>query len=44
MGRGGRVAAIDETVDAYLDRLVVERGLARRSVEAYARDLLAKGA
>jgi integrase/recombinase XerD len=33
------VAAIDETVDAYLDRLVVERGLARRSVEAYARDL-----
>lgn len=33
------MTAIDEAVDAYLDRLASERGLARRTVEAYAHDL-----
>jgi integrase/recombinase XerD len=30
---------VDEAVDRYLDHLATERGLARRTVEAYARDL-----
>ncbi len=41
MGRAGRAAAIDGTIDAYLDHLSSERGLARASVQAYARDLAA---
>lgn len=47
MGRGGAGrgasdgAALDAAVDEYLDHLATERGLARRSVEAYARDLAA---
>jgi integrase/recombinase XerD len=34
---GGR--ALDRSIDAYLDHLATERGLARRSVEAYGHDL-----
>ena len=30
---------VDGTIDAYLDHLTSERGLARRSIEAYGRDL-----
>ena len=47
MRGGGRPAApptpttLDAAVDAWLDHLAVERGLARRSREAYARDLAA---
>ena len=36
--RGG-VVEIDAHVDAWLDQLAVERGLSRRTVEAYGRDL-----
>jgi tyrosine recombinase XerD len=35
------VAALDAAVDAYLDHVATERGLARKTVEAYARDLAA---
>jgi integrase/recombinase XerD len=41
MGRGGEATALDRVVDTYLDHLATERGLAVRSVEAYARDLAA---
>ena len=34
-------APVDETIDVYLDHLTSERGLARRSIEAYGRDLSA---
>src|SRR5688500_11792299 len=34
-----RALSLDEGVDAFLDRTKVERGLARHTVEAYARDL-----
>jgi integrase/recombinase XerD len=34
-----RSLTLDEAVDAFLDRAKVERGLARHTVEAYARDL-----
>src|SRR5207249_3278651 len=37
---GGRVS-LDQTIDAYLDHVATERGLARKTVEAYARDLAA---
>lgn len=30
---------LDESIDAYLDHVATERGLARKTVEAYARDL-----
>ncbi len=36
-----RAADVPATIDAYLDHLATERGLARRSVEAYAHDLAA---
>jgi integrase/recombinase XerD len=39
--RGKAAGAIDRSVDSYLDHLATERGLARRSVEAYGRDLSA---
>jgi integrase/recombinase XerD len=35
----GRGPTIDQTIDDYLDHLASERGLARRSIEAYGRDL-----
>ena len=35
----GRAVGIDGTIDRYLDHLATERGLARRSIEAYGRDL-----
>jgi tyrosine recombinase XerD len=35
------VAALDAAIDAYLDHVATERGLARKTVEAYARDLAA---
>jgi integrase/recombinase XerD len=39
---GAAVAAeLDEAIDAYLDSLASERGLARKTQEAYARDLAA---
>jgi integrase/recombinase XerD len=43
VARGGAAAdtAIDARVDAYLEHLTTERGLATRTVEAYARDLAA---
>jgi integrase/recombinase XerD len=34
-------SALDRSVDSYLDHLTSERGLARRSIEAYGRDLAA---
>lgn len=34
-------AALDRRVDTYLDHLATERGLAKKTVEAYARDLAA---
>jgi integrase/recombinase XerD len=36
-----RAESLDQAVDAYLDHVATERGLARKSVEAYARDLAA---
>src|SRR5207245_4582624 len=33
--------SLDQAVDAYLDHVATERGLARKTVEAYARDLAA---
>jgi integrase/recombinase XerD len=39
MRRGGGAVVLDESIDAYLDHLASERGLARKTVEAYARDL-----
>jgi site-specific recombinase XerD len=39
MPRGGVVDGLDASVDAYLDHLATERGLGRKTVEAYARDL-----
>jgi integrase/recombinase XerD len=41
VGREKVAGAIDRSVDSYLDHLASERGLARRSVEAYGRDLSA---
>jgi len=38
-GRRDGASAIDRSIDSYLDHLATERGLARRSVEAYGRDL-----
>jgi len=32
---------VDDSIDAYLDHVATERGLARKTVEAYARDLAA---
>ncbi|TMA42905.1 MAG: site-specific tyrosine recombinase XerD, partial [Deltaproteobacteria bacterium] len=32
---------LDEAIDAYLDQLATERGLARHTIDAYARDLAA---
>jgi integrase/recombinase XerD len=40
-GRTGGASALDRSLDAYLGHLATERGLARRSVEAYGRDLVA---
>jgi integrase/recombinase XerD len=40
-GRRDGASAIDRSIDSYLDHLAVERGLAKRSVEAYGRDLSA---
>ena len=40
-GRGSETRVLDGSVDSYLDHLATERGLARRSVEAYGRDLTA---
>src|SRR5437870_12019560 len=39
--RGGGAAEIDGAIDDYLDHLTSERGVARNTVEAYARDLAA---
>ena len=36
-----RSGDVDARIDAYLDHLTSERGLARRSIEAYGRDLAA---
>ena len=36
-----RVAPLDQTIDAFLDHLAAERGLARNSILAYASDLAA---
>jgi integrase/recombinase XerD len=36
-----RVAELDRDIDAYLDQLATERGLSRRTVEAYGSDLAA---
>src|SRR4029077_7281490 len=41
MRRGGGAVGLDGAVDVYLDHVATERGLARKSVEAYARDLAA---
>src|SRR5262249_5716127 len=38
-GGGGRGVTVDDSIDAYLDHVATERGLARKTVEAYARDL-----
>ena len=40
-GRGSETRVLDGSVDSYLDHLATERGLAKRSVEAYGRDLTA---
>jgi integrase/recombinase XerD len=40
-GRAGGASALDRSLDSYLDHLATERGLARRSVVAYGRDLAA---
>jgi integrase/recombinase XerD len=40
-GGAGALVALDNAVDVYLDHVATERGLARKSVEAYARDLAA---
>jgi integrase/recombinase XerD len=40
-GRTDGASALDRSLDSYLDHLTTERGLARRSVEAYGRDLTA---
>src|SRR5262249_22493993 len=40
-GRRDGPSAIERSIDSYLDHLAVERGLAKRSVEAYGRDLSA---
>jgi integrase/recombinase XerD len=37
--RGGAATRFDRALDAYLDHLATERGLARKTVEAYARDI-----
>src|SRR5712691_6202181 len=37
--RGGGVAELDGAIDDYLDHLTSERGVARNTAEAYARDL-----
>ncbi len=39
MPRGAGVSGIDQMLDGYLDFLATERGLARKSIEAYGRDL-----
>jgi integrase/recombinase XerD len=41
VARRGGVAELDGHVDAWLDQLAVERGLARRTVEAYGADVAA---
>ena len=42
MAAAGRAAShVDRSLDSYLDHLATERGLARRTVEAYGRDLTA---
>jgi len=41
VGRDGGATTLDAAIDAYLDHLTTERGLARPTVEAYARDLAA---
>ena len=41
MRRGGAADDFDAAIDAYLDHLATERGLARKTLEAYARDLAA---
>jgi integrase/recombinase XerD len=38
-GRKDEARALDGSIDAFLDHLATERGLARRSVEAYGHDL-----
>src|SRR5207245_2621501 len=38
-GAGGGRVSLDQAIDAYLDHVATERGLARKTVEAYARDL-----
>jgi len=39
--RGGVAVELDGAVDAFLDYAATERGLARKTIEAYARDLAA---
>src|SRR6185369_14704593 len=39
--RGGVAVELDAAVDAFLDYAATERGLARKTIEAYARDLAA---
>jgi integrase/recombinase XerD len=41
MGRENAASLLDRSLDSYLDHLATERGLARRTVEAYGRDLTA---
>src|SRR5439155_1207930 len=38
-GAGGGRVSLDQAIDAYLDHVATERGLARKTVEAYAHDL-----